>query len=117
MWGEMRGREAGGRGAAAAQAACTGRARLKAGEQGMRGAHVEHVAHVRDLGRVEAQRLVERPRPLPTRKEGTYDAERGKGAGRREVAAAQAARTGWAREKGWWPRHAWSARRTWSAWL
>ena len=26
------------------------------------GAHVEHEAHVRDAGRVEAQRLVERPR-------------------------------------------------------
>ena len=89
----------------------------KEGKQGTGEVHRDHVAHVRDLGRVEAQRLVERPRPLPTRKEGTYDAERGKRAGRREVAAAQAARTGWAREKGWWPRHAWSARRTWSAWL
>ena len=29
------------------------------------GAHVEHVEHVRDFGRVEAQRLVERRRGLP----------------------------------------------------
>eukprot|EP00964_Phaeocystis_antarctica_P127612 scaffold91274_cov63-Phaeocystis_antarctica.AAC.3 len=32
-----------------------------------RGAHVEHVLHVRDAGRVEAQRLIERPRLLPSR--------------------------------------------------
>eukprot|EP00964_Phaeocystis_antarctica_P157293 scaffold127415_cov63-Phaeocystis_antarctica.AAC.2 len=31
-------------------------------EQGTRGAHIEHVAHVRDAGGVEAQRLVERRR-------------------------------------------------------
>ena len=36
----------------------------------MRGAHVEHAVHVRDAGRVEAQRLVERRRGLPSRKEG-----------------------------------------------
>eukprot|EP00964_Phaeocystis_antarctica_P062971 scaffold37756_cov51-Phaeocystis_antarctica.AAC.3 len=36
----------------------------------MRGAHVEHAFHVRDAGRVEAQQLVERPRKLPSRKEG-----------------------------------------------
>ena len=56
---------------AATQAACTGRARLKAvGGQGTRGAHLEHAAHVRDLGRVEAERLVERRRVLPSRKAG-----------------------------------------------
>ena len=50
MWGEVR---AGTRGVAAAQAACTGGARLKrCGSQGMRGAHGEHAAHVRDAGRV-----------------------------------------------------------------
>ena len=36
----------------------------------MRGAHFEHGPHVRDAGRVEAQRLVERRRGLPSRKEG-----------------------------------------------
>jgi hypothetical protein len=39
------------------QAACTGMARPKA--WGMRGAHIEHVAHACDAGGVEAQRLVE----------------------------------------------------------
>ena len=34
------------------------------------GAYVEHVAHVCDAGRVESQRLVERPCVLPSRKEG-----------------------------------------------
>ena len=39
-------------------------------EQGTGRAHVDHVAHVRDTRRVEAQRLVERPRLLPSRTEG-----------------------------------------------
>eukprot|EP00964_Phaeocystis_antarctica_P019262 scaffold10639_cov62-Phaeocystis_antarctica.AAC.2 len=47
------------------------------GGQGTRGAHVEHQAHVRDLGRVEAERLVERRRVLPSRKAGACDARRG----------------------------------------
>ena len=37
----------------------------KLGAQGTRGAHPEHVDHVRDAGRVEDQRLVERRRALP----------------------------------------------------
>ena len=47
--------------------------RLKVGGRGTGGAHGEHVlhaVHARDLGRVEAQRLVERRRFLPSRKEG-----------------------------------------------
>ena len=36
----------------------------------MRGAHGEHVVHGCDAGRVEAERLVERRRVLPSRKEG-----------------------------------------------
>ena len=40
------------------------------GGQGTRGAHCEHVAHARDLGRVEAERLVERRRDLPSGKAG-----------------------------------------------
>ena len=60
-----------GRGATAAQAACVGMARLKAmGGQGTRGAHGEHVTLVRDAGHVEVERLVERRRVLPSRKEG-----------------------------------------------
>ena len=59
-----------GRGAMAAHAACTRMDRLKALGQGTRGAHLEHAVHVRDLGRVEAERLVERRRALPSRKAG-----------------------------------------------
>ena len=40
------------------------------GGKGTRGAHREHGVHVRDLGRVEAERLVERRRVLPSRKAG-----------------------------------------------
>jgi len=40
------------------------------GAKGTRGAHVEHVAHVRDAGGVKAQRLVEVRRALPSRREG-----------------------------------------------
>ena len=62
-----------------AKVACTGRARLKAvsplGGQGMRGAHVKHIVHGRDLRRVEAERLVERHRALPSRKAGMRCAE------------------------------------------
>ena len=64
------GRKAGGCRATAAQAACTGRTRLKAEGQGTRGAHEKHGQHVRDTGRVEAQRLVERSRSLKSRKGG-----------------------------------------------
>jgi len=48
-----------------------GKARLKAfGGQGTRGTHAEHLAHGRDLGRVPAERLVERRCELPSRREG-----------------------------------------------
>ena len=47
---------AGDRGARSAQ----GRARPQIGSRARKGAHAEHVAHVRDAGGVEAQRLVER---------------------------------------------------------
>ena len=65
---------AGGRGPAAAHhehhARGEGPAVKAGGVEGMRGAHREHVVHVRDAGRVEAQRLVERNSVLPSRKEG-----------------------------------------------
>ena len=92
-------------GAAAAQAACTGEARLKAvGGQGTRGAHVEHVVHARDLGGVKAQRLVELVRFLPSRREGHMrcGARCGPGGGRAWAAAAQASSTGKARLKAVW---------------
>ena len=82
--GGVAGREAGGCGAAAAQAARSRKARLKPiGGQGTRGALLEHVGHVRNLGGVEAHRLVEQVRGLPSRREG--HAMRGEvRAGRRE---------------------------------
>ena len=108
-----------GREAAAAHAACTGRARLKAGGQGMRGAHVEHVVHGRDAGRDEAQRLVERRRGLPSRKEGIRCGARcGPRAGGRWPAAAHEWHVrgeGPALKAGGGRGHAQSARRTWSA--
>ena len=56
---------------AATQSARTGEGPTQGcGGQGTRGAHVEHVVHVCDLGRVEAERLVERVRALPSRKAG-----------------------------------------------
>ena len=60
-------REAGGRGAAGDRGArgVQGRARLQIGSRARGGAHEEHVAHVRDAGGIEAQRLVERRRVLP----------------------------------------------------
>ncbi len=62
----------------------TERVRLKSGLwQGTRGAHVEHIVHGRDLGRVEVQRLVERICALPSRKEGMRCGARcGLGSGR-----------------------------------
>eukprot|EP00964_Phaeocystis_antarctica_P028543 scaffold16104_cov47-Phaeocystis_antarctica.AAC.2 len=57
--------EAGGGGRPRCTHSVQARARLQM-KQGTRGgAHVEHVAHVRDAGGVEAQRLVERIRALP----------------------------------------------------
>ena len=69
--GRGAGREVGGREAVAAQASMHGGRPEPCREgQGTRGAHVEHVFHVRDLGGVKAQRLVEGRRVLPSRKEG-----------------------------------------------
>eukprot|EP00964_Phaeocystis_antarctica_P108857 scaffold73351_cov48-Phaeocystis_antarctica.AAC.2 len=80
-----------GRGVAATQAACTGGGLdPRFGVQGTRKAHVEHGVHVRDLGRVKAQRLVERIRGLPSRKEGIRCGARGgPGGGWRGAAARQ----------------------------
>ena len=58
---------------------CVGRTRLKVGASGTRGAHRKHGLHARDLGRVEAQRLIERTRPLPSYKGGICEARRGAG--------------------------------------
>ena len=53
---------------------------------------MEHLVHVRDAGGVEAQRLVEGPRLLPSRKEGIRCGARcGPGGGRRRATAVHAA--------------------------
>ena len=41
----------------------------------LRGAHPKHPVHGRDLGRVEAQRLIERLRALSSHREGTMPGE------------------------------------------
>ena len=87
---------------------------FNAGGQGTRGAHIEHEAHVRDLGRVEAERLVERRRFLPSRNAGMRCRARYGPGGVRAlgVAATQAAYTGRARLKALGPRA--RAERTWN---
>ena len=64
MLGEVQAgrREAAGNGGASS---VQGRARLQIKSKARRGAHVEHIIHVCDAGRVEAQRLVEHRRGLP----------------------------------------------------
>ena len=59
-------REGGGRGGGAS--GMKGRARLEVRDEGT---HRKHLFHACDAGRVEAQRLVELPRVLPSRKDGT----------------------------------------------
>ena len=66
-----------------------GLTRLQIGDTGHRaqgGAHVKHPVHVRDAGRVEAQRLVEYPCCLPSRKESMRCETRCRGGGGRGVA-------------------------------
>eukprot|EP00964_Phaeocystis_antarctica_P032604 scaffold18456_cov30-Phaeocystis_antarctica.AAC.1 len=58
------------RGATAAHAACRREPEWGSAGRGTRGAYRKHAAHACDFGRVEAQRLVERRRRLPSRKEG-----------------------------------------------
>ena len=83
------------------------------GAQGTRGAHVEHLEHGRDLGRVEAERLVERRRFLPSRKAGMRCEKRYGPGGVRAFGGGDA--SGMHEEgptQGWGAGHAWSARRT-----
>jgi hypothetical protein len=66
---------------------------VKAAGRGTRGAHLKHVVHGRDAGRVPPQRLVERRRTLPSRK-GSHKKSGDRRTGRWEgvgPAAAQAA--------------------------
>eukprot|EP00964_Phaeocystis_antarctica_P155170 scaffold124174_cov48-Phaeocystis_antarctica.AAC.3 len=72
--------------------ACGEGSAQEAGFQDTRGAHIEHAVHARNFRGVEAQRLVEARRALPSRKEGIRDAGRG-------------ARTGRWKGVGWWRRN------------
>jgi hypothetical protein len=63
---------------------------VEAAGRGTRGAHRKHVLHGRDAGRVQAQRLVERRRALPSRK-GKHKQSGDRRAGTREGVGAAAA--------------------------
>ena len=87
------------------------------GAKGTRGAHEEHVAHGRDAGGVEAQRLVEGRRLLPSRREGKRCGGGEVRAGRQEGLGCGGSTTsgmhgGKARLKAWGPRA--RAVRTWN---
>jgi len=76
------------------------------GAKGTRGAHAEHVAHGRDAGGVEAQRLVEGPRDLPGRR-GGHEMRGGRGASREGLGCGGGTTSGMtekARLKAWGPR-------------
>ena len=60
------------------------------GGQGTRGAHGEHVVHGCDAGRVEAERLVEHRRGLPSRKAGMRCGKRCSPAGVRALGGGDA---------------------------
>jgi hypothetical protein len=86
------------------------------GAKGTRRAHVEHVAHVCDAGGVEAQRLVEGRRVLPSRREGMRcggeRCEPGGGRACGVVAAHKRHARGWPDSRLGGQGHARSARRT-----
>ena len=67
--GDMEGQETGGRGGGSLSNV-QGRPDWCMGGMGTRGAHLKHVLHARDTGRVETQWLVERRRRLPSQKGG-----------------------------------------------
>jgi hypothetical protein len=96
IWGEVCAGRREGVGRRRRKRRARGRADSRLGGQGTRGAHGDHVVHVRDAGGVKAQRLVERARALPSQKGGACDAVRAvrREAGGRGAAAAQAACTG-----------------------
>ena len=89
------------------------------GKEGTRGAHVEHVPHGCEPGRVEAQRLVERRRSLPRVERGAYAMRGEVRAGRRQGVWGSDGASGMHEEgptEGWGPGHARSARKTCDAW-
>ena len=83
MWGEVWTERREGVGRRRRKRHPRGRPRLEAvGGQGTRGAHVPHAVHVRDLGGVKAQRLVQLLRALPAEARSMrYGARCGRGGG------------------------------------
>ena len=73
--------------------ACTVEARLQIGGRARGGAHEEHIVHACDLGRIEAERLVERIRILPRVERRAYTVRGGVRAGRREAVGDRGARS------------------------
>ena len=67
----------------------------------MRGAHIEHAVHVRDAGRVEAQRLVERRRVLLSLSKGGRAIRSEVWAGRRESVGRRQRTSGMHGERAW----------------
>ena len=112
MWGELC--ESEGVGARAQAWGSGGRKRGAHAEdrrpEGRR-AHGEHGKHVRDAGGVEAQRLVERRRALPSLPRGS----KGRLAVRRREAASSSVQ-GRARLEIWGKQRGGSAPRTWRTW-
>ena len=108
---------AGDRGASSVE----GRARLQIRGRARGGAHLEHVGHDCNAGRVEDERLVERNRALPSQMQGIRCGSRCGTGGERAwgAVAAQAARvgTGLLKAGGGGPGHARSARRTCRTWF
>ena len=86
------------------------------GDQGVRGtgrAHPKHARHGGDAGRVEAQRLVERKRVLPSQKEGIHGRRHVRWEARAcGVVAVQGAGRRGSEGRSWGARHRRSARRT-----
>ena len=89
--------EAGGCGGDSGKRHARGGPNWKLGGRARAGAHIKHAVHACDAGRVEAQRLVERNRVLPSRKERAFDAAKG--------AAREAGGCGAAMGRRWRKRH------------
>ena len=82
----MRGGRWSGDRACSVYAACRERLDYSMSAHGAGGVHFEHFLHVCDAGRVEAQRLVERPRLLPRVRRRAYGVQGEMRAGRRKMA-------------------------------
>ena len=91
--GRGAGQETGGHWSGDGARSVQGWARLQIGSRARRGAHREHFAHVCDAGRVEAQRLVERPRALPRVERKACGAGRGMGVGGQQAVDDRGARS------------------------